>query len=243
MTHRRLNSLVGVIEDKPSRSFKVVVAGGTSECGGDYVCTTEVYDSLTDCWRVTGTVPREYTVKITVWTSKTVFCNNVLFCLTSARPFNMMAYDMNKKTWEEVRIPQPEKLHCSFLIQRRGRLVLVGGVGSERVCQRVHIWELENGGHNWQTEPHKQRWVEIERMPSDCFQRFFKGKTNFDLKCAGSGDLLYFFKDSHSEMLQCDFSQNPTTWRWLPESPLSSRCVKFSVRGFFVEPRLNADVF
>lgn len=243
MIRGRLNSLVGVFEDRGSRSFKVVVAGGTSECGGDYECTTEVYDSVTNSWCVTGAVPREYTVRITVWTSKTVFCTGVLYCLTSARPYNIMAYDMKKGVWEEVRIPQPEILFCSFLIQRRGRLLLVGGAGCQRICQRVHIWELENGGHNWQTDPEKQKWVEIEQMPGHHFQRFFKGKADFDLKCAGSGDMLYFFKDSHSEMLLCDFSQSPTTWRWLPNCPLSARFLKFSVRGLFVEPRLDAAAF
>lgn len=242
MTRGRLNALVGVIEDQTTRSFKVVVAGGTSECGRDYECTTEVYDSVTDSWHLTGTVPREYTVKITVWTSKTVVCNDVLYCLTSARPYNIMAYDMKKGIWEEVRIPQPEILFCSFLIQRKGRLVLIGGVGSEGICQRVRIWELENEGLNWQTEPEKQKWVEIERMPGKHFRRFFKEKHDFDIKCAGNGNLLYFFKDSHSEMLLCDFSQTPIAWRWLPTCPLSTRFFKFSVRGLLIEPRLDANV-
>lgn len=56
MTHTRLNFLVGICceEDTESSSYKIVVAGGTtSECGGgDYECTTEVYDSLTDSWQV-----------------------------------------------------------------------------------------------------------------------------------------------------------------------------------------------
>lgn len=52
MIHRRLNSLVGVYEDKRSKSYKIVVAGGTSESGGEYECTTEVYDSLSNSWKV-----------------------------------------------------------------------------------------------------------------------------------------------------------------------------------------------
>lgn len=52
MIHKRLNSLVGIYEEKSTKSYKIVVAGGTSECGGDYECTTEVYDSLTDSWQV-----------------------------------------------------------------------------------------------------------------------------------------------------------------------------------------------
>lgn len=96
MIRGRLNSLIGVFEDTTAKSFKVVIAGGTSECGGDYECTTEVYDSISNSWCITGSVPREYTVKITVWTSKTVYCMGILYCLTSARPYNIMAYDMKK---------------------------------------------------------------------------------------------------------------------------------------------------
>lgn len=52
MIHKRLNSLVGIYEDKFTKGYKIVVAGGTSTGGGDYECTTEVYDSLTDSWQV-----------------------------------------------------------------------------------------------------------------------------------------------------------------------------------------------
>eukprot|EP00250_Pteridium_aquilinum_P009659 c18836_g1_i1 orf=137-1357(-) len=244
MIRGRLNSLVGVFEDSITRSFKVVAAGGTSECGGDYECTTEVYDSTTNLWCVTGTVPREYTVKITVWTSKTVFCMGVLYCLTSARPYNIMAYDMKKGVWEEVKIPQPQELFCSFLIQRRGRLLLVGGARCEKAGQSVHIWELQNDGvmlgYN---DSVTQCWVEIARIPTHHYPRLCKGKAEIDLKCAGSGDLLYFFKDSHSEMLLCDLSKSPTTWSWLPNCPLSAQFLKFSVKGLLVEPRLDGVMF
>jgi hypothetical protein len=38
MIHKRLNSLVGIFEDKRTKGYKIVVA--------------EVYDSLTDSWQV-----------------------------------------------------------------------------------------------------------------------------------------------------------------------------------------------
>lgn len=52
MIHKRLNSLVGIYEDPRTKGYKIVVAGGTSESGGDYECTTEVYDSATNLWQV-----------------------------------------------------------------------------------------------------------------------------------------------------------------------------------------------
>ncbi|MCO5602113.1 hypothetical protein L7F22_056241 [Adiantum nelumboides] len=236
MIRGRVNSLIGVFEHSDAVNFTVVIAGGTSVCGGDYECTTEVYDSLSNSWCVTGVVPREYTVKITVWTSKTVYCRGMLYCLTSARPYNIMAYDMKSGLWEEVKIPQPEVLFCSFLVQRRDRLLLVGGARCEEARQRVHIWELQDDGKSYSS---KKYWVEIERIPLYLFQRFCKGKADFDLKCAGSGDMLYFFKDSHTDILLCDLSQNPTAWNWLPMCPLSAQYSKFSIRGLLVEPGLD----
>ena len=144
--------------------------------------------------KVTGKVRREFTVRITWWTSKTVFCNGVLYCLTSGRPYSIIAYDLKTAIWTEVQVPPPEYLFCSFLIHRKDRLLLVGGVGSERICEHVHIWELKQGDEQLQ-------WVEVEKMPQQYFQFFFKEKTASDLKCAGHGDLVYFFKDSHTQVV------------------------------------------
>ncbi|XP_024361156.1 F-box/kelch-repeat protein At5g15710 isoform X1 [Physcomitrium patens] len=245
MIHRRLNSLVGVYEDKRSKSYKIVVAGGTSESGGEYECTTEVYDSLSNSWKVTGKVRREITVRITWWTSKTVFCNGVLYCLTSGRPYSVIAYDLKTATWDEVAVPPPEFLFCTFLIQRRNRLFLVGGAGTERICEHVHMWELK------QVDGEGKQWVEVEKMPHEYFQIFFKERTATDLKCSGHGDLVYFYKDSHTQfnlatgylqVLVCDFSKKQTEWRWLPKCPLSMNFLKFSIRGLFLDPTLDASV-
>lgn len=232
MIHKRLNSLVGVYEDKRTDSYKIVVAGGTCQ-GGEYECTTEVYDSLTNSWQVTGNVCKEFTVRITWWTSKTVFSDGALYCLTSGRPYSIIAYDLKTATWNEVAVPPPEFLSCSFLIQRRNRLFLVGGIGPERTCEHIYFWELK------QVKGEKKQWVEVEKMPHEYFQVFFKDKASSDLKCAGHGDLVYFYKDSHTQVLLCDFSKTRTEWRWLPKCPLSMSFLKFSTRGLFLDPTLD----
>ncbi len=40
----------------------------------------------------------------------------------------------------------------------------------------------------------------------------------------------------------CDFSKEPAEWRWLPTCPLSANFHKFSVRGLFVNPRLDTAI-
>lgn len=151
-------------------------------------------------------------MRITWWTSKTVFCDGVLYCLTSGRPYSIIAYDMKSATWNEVAVPPPEFLFCSFLIQRRNQLFLVGGAGTERICEHVHIWELR------QAEGAQKQWVEVEKMPDQYFRFFFKEKTASDLKCAGHGDLIYFYKDSHTQVPSssitiCDILIASLFWR------------------------------
>jgi len=70
----------------------------------------------------------------------------------------------------------------------------VGGAGTERICEHVHIWELK------QAEGEEMQWVEVEKMPHQYFRFFFKEKTASDMKCAGHGDLIYFYKDSHTQV-------------------------------------------
>ncbi|KAH7282630.1 hypothetical protein KP509_35G040900 [Ceratopteris richardii] len=236
MIRTRLNFLIGIIEDSIQNSFKVIIAGGISESGGDYECTTELYDSITNSWSITGPMPREYTVQTTVWASKTVYCKRKLFCLISAKPSKIISYDIEKKIWEEVKIPQPEGLFSSFLVQRRGNLLLIGDVRYQNVCQRVAIWELKGG--DAQSSIEKLYWSELVQIPSCYVQRFCKGAKDFNVKCVGNDDMLYFFKDSHSEILLCDLSCSPTTWSWLPHCPLSNGLLKFSVRALLVEPTL-----
>lgn len=102
---------------------------------------------------------------------------------------------MKTAKWNEVSVPPPEYLFCSFLIQQKNQLFLVGGVGSKQICEHVHVWELK------QNEREKvMQWVEVENMPHEYFQIFFKEKSTSDLKCAGHGDLIYFHKDSHTKV-------------------------------------------
>lgn len=240
--HRpRLNPCICGIESKfgPTdkygcdSSFQVIVAGGSSQNGNSYEPTIEIYDSCADSWHVIGEVPCEYAVRLAVWTpNDTVYCNGVIYFLTSARPYSIIAFDLVKGTWSEVMVPRPQQLMCSFLIKRRGRLTLVGGLGSPKKCKCLNIWELQGDG-----------WPEIETMPGEVFNRFFGEKADFDYKCAGSGDCLYFFRDYHTEILVCELFENQrANWRWIScFSFVGSKFPRFSFRGMLIQPGL--DVF
>ena len=45
-----------------------------------------------------------------------------------------------------------------------------------------------------------------------------------------------------NQVLVCDFSKKCSEWRWLPKCPLSLNFLKFSVRGLFLDPMLDASV-
>jgi hypothetical protein len=101
---------------------------------------------------------------------------------------------MNTAVWTEVPAPPPKFLFCSFLIERRGNLMLVGGVGTQHICEHVYIWQLSLQGST-------QQWVEVAKMPHEYFLQFSKERNASDLKCVGNVDFVYFFKDSHTQVM------------------------------------------
>ncbi len=136
------------------------------DCANIFLQVSEVYSQWCFCMQVTGKVGRELTVHLTWWTSNTIFCNGVLYCLTSGRPYSIIAYDIKTAEWMELQVPPPKFLFCSFLIERRGKLMFVGGVGTQRICEHVHIWQLSQGGGT------QQQWVEVAKMPHEYFCQF-----------------------------------------------------------------------
>ncbi|GLJ43883.1 hypothetical protein SUGI_0914740 [Cryptomeria japonica] len=240
----RSSSLISVIERRfhsdgnngNCSGFQIIVAGGRSQDANGYEPSIEMYDSLADSWNVVGEVPCEYAVRLALWTpNDTVYCNGTIYCLTSARPYSIIAFNSVTGVWSEVMVPRGPHLLCSFLVQRRDKLTLVGGVGSPRDCKCLKVWELDEDG-----------WLEIESMPGEFFNSFLGGKTDFDYKFAGNGDFLYFFKDSQSQMLVCELSSqnHKTSWRWIPGcSSVGSQFSKCSIRGMFIQPRLDVSDF
>ncbi len=162
-------------------------------CGRECYYLCGIHSDI-HCMQVTGKTGRELTVHLTWWTSNTIFCNGVLYCLTSGRPYSIIGYDMNTAVWTEVPAPPPKFLICSFLIERRGNLMLVGGVGTQRICEHVYIWQLSLQGST-------QQWVEVAKMPHEYFLQFSKERNASDLKCVGNVDFVYFFKDSHTQVM------------------------------------------
>lgn len=220
----RSNPAVGVVAVSPTAAtrcapfpcFRVYVAGGMSgaPCGGGgatYESTLEMYDSGHDTWRVVGSVPVEYAVRLTVWTpNDSVYSSSdgLLYWITSARAYSLMGYDIGSNTWRELRVPTADKLEFAALAWRKGRLTLVGGTcGGDA----AGIWELGEG----------DKWEMVEKVPVEMGKRFVAGQKGSwaATKCVASEGAIYLYKDLGSGMMVWKEvggdNGNGSKWEWL----------------------------
>ncbi|KAL3697572.1 hypothetical protein R1sor_011648 [Riccia sorocarpa] len=123
MLHKRFPNLVGMVVDPVTRGYKIVVAGDYYE---DNV-RTEVYDSITNSWRLTGNH-----LPIANYTLRNAFCNGYHFWVTRD-PYGVIAFNMehgvwsvNSMNWAEV-ARMPHTLCKRFLRDsRNGDFMCVG---------------------------------------------------------------------------------------------------------------------
>uniref|UniRef100_A0A803P027 Uncharacterized protein n=1 Tax=Cannabis sativa TaxID=3483 RepID=A0A803P027_CANSA len=157
---------VGVGGVKPL-GFKVYVAGGmsdspTSGCSA-YESTLEMYDSHYDTWQIVGSLPMEFAVRLTVWTpNDNVYCNGVMYWITSARAYSLMGFDISSNTWRELRVPMASELEFASIVLRNEKLTLVGGTCGD--C--ASVWELGQG----------DTWVLVGKVPFELKKKFLGGK-------------------------------------------------------------------
>lgn len=209
------------------------MAGGMSEAprgGATYEPTLEMYDPKLDAWRIVGSMPMEFAVRLTVWTPKeSVFCDGVLYWMTSARAYSLMGYDISSNTWRELSVPMADKLEFAVLVLRNGRLTLVGGTCAFGVC----IWELGQG----------EIWVLVEKVPSELGMRFKGEKGSWDrTKCVGSDGAIYLYRDLWSGMLVWREVERNSKWEWFwIEGCMSIRDKQvrnLQIKGVLMHPNL-----
>ncbi|XP_062022685.1 protein UNUSUAL FLORAL ORGANS-like [Rosa rugosa] len=243
---RRTNPAVGVIS-LPAFSntklmfgtdsfhcFGIYVAGGMSEAprgGATYEPTLEMYDPQLDAWRVVGSMPMEFAVRLTVWTPKeSVYCDGVLYWMTSARAYSLMGYDISSNSWRELSVPMADKLEFAVLVLRNGRLTLVGGTCALGVC----IWELGEG----------ESWVMVETVPSELGMRFIGEKGSWDrTKCVGSDGAIYLYRDLWAGMVVWrEVGEGNSKWEWFWIEGCSSirgkQVRNMQIKGVLMHPNL-----
>lgn len=238
---RRTNPAVGVVHlstlSFSRNSFlnsRVYVAGGMSEAsrgGATYEPTLEMYDPQLDMWRIMGSMPMEFAVRLTVWTPKeSVYCDGVLYWMTSARAYSLMGYEIGSNRWRELSVPMADELEFAVLVSRNGSLTLVGGGAC---ALGVCIWELGDG----------DVWVLVEKVPSELEMRFLGERGSWgSTKCVGSDGAIYLYRDLWSGMVVWREVGDGNKWAWFwVEGCFSIRGKKvrnLQIKGVLIHPNL-----
>ncbi|CAH1443500.1 unnamed protein product [Lactuca virosa] len=230
----RTNPAVGIIEVCPGQ-FKVYVAGGMSEVasGGaaSYESTLEMFDSDVKKWTIVGSMPVEFSVRLTVWTpNESVYSNGVLYWMTSARAYSIMGFKLDTNKWREFSVPMGYMLEFAALVPRNGQLVVVGGSHGGDVV----VWELGEGGE----------WNVIERMPVELRKRFVGGS----VKCVGIEGGVCLYRDMASGMVVWRRGRNCKDrweWNWIKGcNRVSGRHIEnYPIKGVFLHPNLASSPF
>ncbi|XP_028766325.1 F-box/kelch-repeat protein At5g15710-like [Neltuma alba] len=235
----RTNPAVGVVvlnQGVQFPSFRIYVAGGMSEAtqggGATYERTTEMYDSQLDEWRIVGSMPVEFAVRLTVWTpNESVRIENVLYWITSARVYSVIGFDIATNTWEELSVPMAEMLEFATLVRRNGVLGLVGGTSGGDAC----IWEMKEG----------KVWGLKNKVPGELGWKLLGGnKRNWDgTKCVGNDEAICLYRDLGSGMVVWRGVRNESSeweWNWVEgcDCIKGKKVHRCSIRGILIHPSL-----
>ncbi|XP_024386728.1 F-box/kelch-repeat protein At5g15710 [Physcomitrium patens] len=222
-------STVGMAYDDATATFTVLVCGRLE----DHIMITEVYDSKSDVWTLSGTPfsARKYGGDISLW------CDGIFYCLTY--PFStlcLLSYDLSQGTWCEVPIRMPSPIMSPALVESRGTLLLVGGL-EEQELFGIQIWKLDTV---------KQEWQELERMPLQLCKEFeAKMVPSKPLSCFGTGDSIFLSIPTNDYMPALMYDLQRRTWNWWPVSDFPATLPALNIgqsSGISFEPRLNAHV-
>ncbi|KAG6551023.1 hypothetical protein Mapa_007256 [Marchantia paleacea] len=220
--------LVNVQEDPNDvdlDAFKVMVAGDDVLADGYNVqdLTSEVYDSRTDSWKMTGCIPEDSDLDLGF-----PHCNGSLYSVTYG-PYGVLSYNLKTGLWSKVQAAMPEGLMTPSVVECNGRLFLVGGVGLKPAIHSIKIWMLDESAENWE---------EVARMPPDTFDQFFDKSSDRYFNSVGRGSFICLMIYESPEVVRFDMELN--TWTWLPKHRHHNGPGKRHWLGLFFNPRLSA---
>lgn len=226
----RMPDLVAMSVDNSHHSYKVLVLTETIS-GSKPVVATELYDSRSGKWKLTG-----------VETSSggkfkcTVASRGTVYCVYEETPqwHKIRVYDMEEQRWTsslslptffyetQENIETPQVLDCS------GSLLLVGRVGKHSCREEVVIWELEPSVSGIDS------WKEVERMPHDIAREFLGCLVFGHYYCISRGHLIFFIASFRAPMLVCNLLER--TWSWWTWPFYEKYSSRFPIFGFVKVP-------
>lgn len=178
------NVLGGMIVDKKSKSYQVVLA----ECITCPRTNIEVASMSSSSSSDTELEEGEcYEVRIFVYSSQnpsnwkngatfiieghldcgSAMCKNILYFITHGayKPDGLIAYDVDNDSWRRVNITMPRLLLYAYLVDHNGHLLMIGGLGKFSVTTKIWIWELDISRDDWKL---------VGKMPPTLFKEFLE---------------------------------------------------------------------
>ncbi|KAM7472259.1 hypothetical protein LguiA_010442 [Lonicera macranthoides] len=229
-------SALAISVNRITRGYNVSIVKSKQVPGNffQWEISIHIYDSVTMTW----TTP--LTEVLTGWRGgdESVICDGTLYSLIYSTggglPDNrhgLITYNLSSRSSNSPLIKSfiqvPCSLTCGRLMNLKGKLVMVGGIGKQDrtdIIKGIGIWVLSGKG-----------WEEIARMP----HKFFQGFGEFDDVFASSGtdDLVYIQSYGAPALLVFDLNQKH--WRWSQKCPVTKRFPLQLFTGFCFEPRLE----
>jgi hypothetical protein len=231
MLHVRLIHKLAILADMGSKSYKIMVAGEDGYPPDDpyvYNLSTEVYDSTTRRWTMTGNPLPD----AKFGSDPGVWCNGLYYCITEM-PYGVVLYDPDQGVWSDAQAEMPKFLATPSLVQCQGRLLMVGKVLSHATTlattESIRIWELKRA---------TMEWIEVQKLPGRLYTTFLEPLAPFTpIVGVGLGDLVCF--TTHLSPHAIVHNLATTSWHRLPRDSLFPSDRNFHMLGFAFEPRLD----
>ncbi|BBN15461.1 hypothetical protein MPTK1_6g19770 [Marchantia polymorpha subsp. ruderalis] len=238
MQKQRREPRVGVVHvqedpaDVDGDAFKVVVAGGFCPWGHiKFDLSSEVYDSRTDSWKMTESIPEDFVPCLKFFQYKGSLYSvtyGIIDDAICAR--DVILYNLESGIWSKVQAAMPEGLMQVNVVECNERLLMVGIVRASS----IKIWMLDDSAKNWE---------EIATMPPDTFNEFAKSiSSNFSCTSTysiGKGRYICLILNHSPLVLKFDMDLN--TWTWLPKHLHENGRGLMYWTGMFFNPRLELD--
>lgn len=196
MLHMKSPCVVGMVVDKHKAGYKVLVAQDSE------VLISQCYDSKKDSWKM------NLNSDMRVAILPGMVSVGDFFLGLSSWPIGVIAYNIEKGTWCDMKVEMPVSVSSPHLIHHNMQLFLVGGVEECGQVTSIRIWKLDLSC---------KRCEEIERMPDDLFQDFNRVSAEL-FYCREEAGFVCFSNGITPPVLMYDMDEK--RWSWLPPCPL-----------------------
>ncbi|KAF3789981.1 F-box/kelch-repeat protein [Nymphaea thermarum] len=236
MLRVRYIDIVGMVADKASNSYRVLVTGTTEPTSNESI--TEVYDSRVEGWIHHGFSKLDF---LQVWYEvHAIWQNGSFYCLATpvntARGYRFICYNLERRQWLDLNVKMPSSdIRSPSLVVCGDKMLLTGKIVVDYFIRSICIWEL-----NWGN----LKWVRVGEMPEDELTKIMSPYSVL-LQCQGLNDLMCFSTHRGWQSIIYDLSER--RWQWLPENDAYEKnhtvaMGRNSLVGLPYEPSLSAKV-